>query len=160
MPLDEPPVGYKNPPMHTRWPKGTSGNPSGRKRGSKNWKTLFEEAMAAKIAVNEDGRRRRVSKEGSMFIQLANQAAQGDPKARQEVRRIREYIERTTPPKKAAEGKPGRRMAVVILPHNGRDPLHPDLEALYMKAHQHFCDTHPDARDCFAPFGDQKGAQP
>lgn len=157
MPLDDPPVGYKSPPIHPRWPPGTSGNPSGRKRGSKNWKTMFAEAMAAKITVNDEGRRRRVSKESSMFMQLANQAAQGDPKARQDVRRLREYIDRTSPAKEpAAEDKPGFRIPVVILPYNSRDPLHPDLKALYLKAFQEFCDTHPEAQHCGAPFGEDK----
>ena len=163
MPLDDPghEVGYKKPPVHSRWPKGTSGNRSGRKRGSKNWKTLFLEAMAAKITINEEGRRRRVSKEDSMFIQLANQAAQGNARARNDVQRLREYIERTTPPEKPkAESKAGFRIPVVILPYNERDPLHPDLKALYLKAFEEFCDTHPEARDCSAPLPEEKRREP
>lgn len=34
-------VGYGNPPLHTRFKPGQSGNPSGRPRGSKNTSTLI-----------------------------------------------------------------------------------------------------------------------
>ncbi len=33
-------VGYKKPPLHSRFKKGQSGNPRGRPRGSKNFSTL------------------------------------------------------------------------------------------------------------------------
>jgi Family of unknown function (DUF5681) len=149
-------VGYKRPPVHTRFPKGQSGNPRGRRRGSKNWKTSFLEALAAKVPLTENGRRRRVSKQEAMFAQLANRAAQGDPRATQSVLRLQAEIERTSAQEKPAESKPERRRFVAILPHNGRGELHPDLKALYLKALQEFCDTHPDARNCFAPMDHQQ----
>jgi len=36
-----------NPNIKPRWKKGESGNPFGRPRGSKNYKTLFQEAYIA-----------------------------------------------------------------------------------------------------------------
>ena len=42
-------VGYKKPPLHTRFKKGQSGNPSGRPKGSKNFSTLLAEAQATKM---------------------------------------------------------------------------------------------------------------
>jgi hypothetical protein len=36
--------------MDGRWTKGVSGNPAGRPRGSRNKRTLFEEAMLAGAA--------------------------------------------------------------------------------------------------------------
>jgi len=33
------PVGYGSPPDYTKWPKGKSGNPSGRKKGNRNFAT-------------------------------------------------------------------------------------------------------------------------
>lgn len=149
-------IGYKRPPVHTRFPEGHSGNRRGRPRGSKNWKTSFLEALATKVTLNENGRRRRLSKQEAMFAQLANRAAQGDPKATQSVLRLQAEIERTSAAEKAAESQPDPRRYVVILPHNGRDPLHPDLQAAYMRAFHEFCDTHPEARHCFAPMDDQQ----
>jgi len=44
-------VGYKKPPENTRFRRGQSGNPRGRPRGSKSWKTLVEEELNKKICV-------------------------------------------------------------------------------------------------------------
>ena len=52
-------VGYKRPPLHTRFRKGQSGNPRGRPRGSKNFSTLLTEALNEPVVVTEDGRRRK-----------------------------------------------------------------------------------------------------
>ena len=41
MPDDDYAVGYKKPPLHTRFKKGQSGNPRGRPKGSKNFSTLL-----------------------------------------------------------------------------------------------------------------------
>ena len=55
-------VGYKKPPLHTRFKKGQSGNPRGRPKGSKNFSTLLAEALNEPVIVAEDGKRRRISK--------------------------------------------------------------------------------------------------
>lgn len=43
-------VGYKNPPDHTKFPKGKSGNPSGRPKGSKSLKTKVAELLDKEIS--------------------------------------------------------------------------------------------------------------
>jgi len=53
-------VGYKKPPLHTRFRKGQSGNPRGRPRGSKNFSTLLADALNEPVVVTEDGRRRKI----------------------------------------------------------------------------------------------------
>jgi Family of unknown function (DUF5681) len=132
-------VGYKRPPAHTRFRKGQSGNPRGRRRGSKNWQTLFLEALAAKVSVNEDGRRLRISKQQAMFAQLANRAAQGDARATQMVLRVQAEIERKNKAEAAVKtgpvdnGSRPRQRHLVVLPDNGRDPLHPELLRLHSK---------------------------
>ena len=41
-------VGYKRPPMHSRFKPGVSGNPSGRAKGTKNLRTLFQNILRRK----------------------------------------------------------------------------------------------------------------
>ena len=74
-------VGYREPPVHTRFKKGQSGNPRGRPRGSKNNATLLREALDQTVAINENGRRRHIRSREAMYTQLANKAAQGDHRA-------------------------------------------------------------------------------
>ena len=71
-------VGYKKPPLHTRFQKGQSGNPRGRPRGSKNFSTLLTEALNEAVVVTEDGRRRRISKRELGLKQLANKFAMAE----------------------------------------------------------------------------------
>jgi uncharacterized protein DUF5681 len=42
-------VGYKRPPIHTRFKPGQSGNPSGRAKGSQNLKTLCHKIMKEEV---------------------------------------------------------------------------------------------------------------
>lgn len=69
-------VGYGKPPRHTRFRKGQSGNPRGRPPGSKNLATIVGEALEQKVVVNDNGRRRKISKREAMITQLVNRSAQ------------------------------------------------------------------------------------
>ena len=55
-------VGYRNPPHHTQFKKGQSGNPRGRPCGSKNLKTLVNEVLNELVTITENGRRRKITK--------------------------------------------------------------------------------------------------
>lgn len=74
-------VGRGRPPKHTQFPKGVSGNPSGRPKGSKNLSTLIMEAAHGQVTATIDGKQRRISKVQATTMQLATKAAAGDPKA-------------------------------------------------------------------------------
>lgn len=74
-------VGYGKPPRHTRFQKGQSGNPRGRPGGSKNLATLLSEALDERVAVVENGRRKRISKREAVIAQLVNQSAKADLRA-------------------------------------------------------------------------------
>ena len=74
-------VGYKKPPLHSRFQKGQSGNPRGRPRGSKNFSTLLTDALNEPVVVTEDGRRRKISKRELGFKQLANKFAMAEAQA-------------------------------------------------------------------------------
>ena len=74
-------VGYKKPPLHTRFRKGQSGNPRGRPKGSKNFSTLLSEALNEPVVITEDGRRRKISQRELGMRQLANKFAMAEAQA-------------------------------------------------------------------------------
>lgn len=76
-------VGYGNPPTHTRFKKGKSGNPKGRPKGTLNVATVLERTLRERVVINENGRRKTVTKLEAAFKQLTNKAASGDFKALQ-----------------------------------------------------------------------------
>jgi Family of unknown function (DUF5681) len=75
------PVGYKKPPRHTQFKPGMSGNAKGRPKGAKNFATVIEKELRARIEVTENGKRKRISKREAIAKQTVNRAAVGDPKA-------------------------------------------------------------------------------
>ena len=70
-----------NPPEHTRFRKGTSGNPKGRPRGSKNLSTYIMEAARDQVTATVDGKSRKISKIQATTMQLATKAASGNQAA-------------------------------------------------------------------------------
>jgi Family of unknown function (DUF5681) len=72
-------IGYRNPPKHTQFGKGQSGNKKGRPKGSKNLATIVMEAAGDTVTATIDGKPRKISKVQATAMQLANQAASGDP---------------------------------------------------------------------------------
>jgi hypothetical protein len=74
-------VGYGKPPKHTRFKPGQSGNPKGRKPGSRNVMTLLEQTLFDSVKVRENGKVRRVPAIQACLLNLRNQAIKGDPKA-------------------------------------------------------------------------------
>src|SRR5271170_7569864 len=65
-------VGYAKPPHKTRFEKGKSGNPAGRVKGSKNVSKLLLQALGEPVVVNENGKRKRITKGEAMIKQLVN----------------------------------------------------------------------------------------
>ena len=74
-------VGYRNPPAHSRFKKGTSGNPRGRPRGTLNFATVLLKTLREKVVINENGRRTVITKLEASVKQLVNKAAAGDLRA-------------------------------------------------------------------------------
>jgi hypothetical protein len=75
---EEYPVGYKKPPLHTRFQKGRSGNPSGRPRGLRSVEDLAGKIALEKVSVKENGRRRKMPKVEVMLRRIFNKAMEGD----------------------------------------------------------------------------------
>jgi hypothetical protein len=87
-------IGYGRPPRHGGFPKGQSGNPKGRPRGSKNLASLLAEALDEKVQVTEDGKRRRVTKRELVIKQLVNKSASADLRAIKQLTDIVDRVER------------------------------------------------------------------
>ena len=75
------PVGYGRPPRHSQFTKGKSGNPKGRPKGSKNFGLVLEDELNTKISINENGKRKSITKREAVAKQIVNKAASGDTKA-------------------------------------------------------------------------------
>jgi hypothetical protein len=71
-------VGYKKPPQETRFKKGRSGNPKGRPKGTLNLATVLERTLRELVVINENGRRKVITKLAAAVKQMVNKAASGD----------------------------------------------------------------------------------
>lgn len=66
----------------THWKKGEkSPNPKGRPKGSKNQKTIYQQAFNKLVTVTLDGKQQTMSKKELAYFQLAQKSAAGDLKA-------------------------------------------------------------------------------
>jgi Family of unknown function (DUF5681) len=74
-------VGYGSPPERTRFKKGRSGNPQGRPKGTLNLATVLGRTLREKVAINENGRQKMVTKLEASVKQLVNKATAGDAAA-------------------------------------------------------------------------------
>ncbi len=73
--------GYKNPPKHSRFQKGRSGNPAGRPKGSKNTLKLLDAVLEQEIKIQQEGKTISITKKQAMLMQLVNAAVRGEIKA-------------------------------------------------------------------------------
>jgi hypothetical protein len=90
-----------NPPKHTQFKKGASGNKKGRPKGSKNLSTLLMEAARDQVTATIDGKRRKISKLQATAMQLATKAAGGDQAS---IARFLDWIDEIE--KRSATAKP------------------------------------------------------
>ena len=74
-------VGRGKPPMASRFKPGQSGNPKGRRKGSRNLKTYLREELETKVTIKKDGRERTMPKVQLIALQLVNTALKGEPKS-------------------------------------------------------------------------------
>jgi hypothetical protein len=74
-------VGRGRPPRHSRWRKGQSGNPRGRPKGARNFKSDLEEVLSSPVTINEGGRQKKVSVQLATLLRLGEKALKGDIRA-------------------------------------------------------------------------------
>jgi hypothetical protein len=80
-----PEVGYANPPRDTQFKKGVSGNPKGRPKGSISLSTVVQRTSREPVSINENGKRKIITKAEAALKQLSNKAASGDLRAIKEL---------------------------------------------------------------------------
>lgn len=74
-------VGFGKPPKSSRFKKGQSGNPAGKKKGTKNLKTDLEEELKGQIEIGEGSRKRKITKQRGLIMALLAKALKGDVRA-------------------------------------------------------------------------------
>lgn len=74
-------TGRVNPPSHSQFRPGRSGNPNGRPPGSKNLSTLLMQAAQEPVVATIRGKPRKISAIHATTMQLATKAASGNPAA-------------------------------------------------------------------------------
>jgi Family of unknown function (DUF5681) len=74
-------VGYKNPPQHSRFQPGRSGNPRGRQKGVRNFGSDVKRTLEVPVRLNEQGRARRVSTQEAALLRLREKALKGDARS-------------------------------------------------------------------------------
>jgi hypothetical protein len=72
---------HRPPPKSHRFQPGTSGNPRGRPKGTRNLKTDLTRLLTKRIPVREDGETRQVSRQEAVLLRLYSKAVQGDVRA-------------------------------------------------------------------------------
>lgn len=81
-----PSVGYMNPPRHTQFQKGKSGNPRGRPRKQEDLNTVLNRVLTRKVRVKDDDQKLPIR--DALIWKLRELALQGDKQAMALQRRI------------------------------------------------------------------------
>jgi Family of unknown function (DUF5681) len=119
-------TGYRKPPRHRQFVKGTSGNPKGRPKGSKNFATMFQEVGHQKIKVTDNGVTREITKFEASAMQLLNKASTGDMRALNTLvtwmRLLQEVVEESEKPTPLASEADKAVIANIIKKIRDNDP--------------------------------------
>lgn len=79
---DQPAVGYKNPPQHSRFQKGRSGNPSGRRKATRETgHNDLDAVMSRPMTISLDGKKVRVTARQALYQKLLAMAFNNDLRA-------------------------------------------------------------------------------
>src|SRR4051812_24943327 len=85
-------VGYRRPPLHTRFKPGTSGNPSGRPKGAQNLKSIFERILKEEVSLREGSVTKTITKAEAILRGLVIGAMKGDSRSQMTLFRLAEQV--------------------------------------------------------------------
>jgi hypothetical protein len=92
-------VGYKKPPLHTRFQKGKSGNPRGRpKRQPLTGQDIIKREMNRLIPVIENGVKTKITTHEALIRKLSSLAIKGEIRACQMLIMLQQQYEALNPP--------------------------------------------------------------
>ena len=75
---DEYEVGYGKPPKHSQFKPGQSGNPKGRSKKTRNFKTDLQEELNTPVTVTEGGHSMTISRQQALIKRTVEKALKGD----------------------------------------------------------------------------------
>lgn len=84
-------IGFRKPPKHTQFKKGQSGNPKGRPKGRKNFKTILEKELNSKVTITQNGKKYQMTKLEALIKRVVMQAMSGDPKFVSSLRELMKF---------------------------------------------------------------------
>ena len=91
-------VGYKKPPLHSRFTPGICPNPKGRgKKGRQPLADAFREIIDAKVTYLEGGERKQDSRAKLSILRLVKAALKGHTREAAQLLRIRKHALSVTP---------------------------------------------------------------
>ncbi len=88
-------VGYGKPPKTGQFKPGQSGNPKGRPKKSKNSAVLLNLELDQRIVIQENGKKRTITKREAILKQLVNGAMSGNI---HKITLITKLVDQTTEP--------------------------------------------------------------
>ena len=71
-------VGYRHPPVHSRFKPGVSGNPAGRLKGRKNLRGIFQQILNEKVSLRDGQGVRKISTAEAALRSMVVGALKGD----------------------------------------------------------------------------------
>lgn len=88
---DDGKVGYRRPPVATRFKPGQSGNPSGKRKAPPTLSQRLDRILSEIVPVSEGGKSKRMPKEEVFLRQMVTRAIGGE---RQSARLLLDYLVR------------------------------------------------------------------
>jgi tetratricopeptide (TPR) repeat protein len=112
-------VGYKLPPVHTRFKPGESGNRKGRPRGRRNVADLMKDLFNQTVPVRSGSKTRKMPNGEAMIRVLVNNAGQGSAAALYLIIDILEMTGQTNAVTEEERKKRGMRLPRPLTPEEG-----------------------------------------